>query len=389
MKFEYHDLLPFARNDEDKKCLHMLSEGHTQMEVSSLMGVSKRTVERRLKAIREIAAMRGWSPEHDMVKTSPEGYVVKGTSTLYDGKGDQRLQWVKTSKTHDEIIDTLRSAVEGMKEDIPKTEPVDTPLATTNHDLLNLHVISDYHFGMMSWGEETGTDWDTSIAEREFLKWMRYSITNAPNAHTGILCNIGDFLHTDGMLPQTPASGHLLDTDSRFDKIVRTVIRCIRAVVKMMLEKYDHVHMINASGNHDESSAVWLREMFDAMYEDEPRMTVDTNPDLFYAYEHGDTSLFFHHGHKKRMNGVDSVFASKYRQMYGRTKHSYCHMGHLHHIDMKETNLMVVEQHRTFAPADSYASSHGYTSGRSAPVITYHKFYGEVSRLTVTPEMIQ
>ena len=50
---------------------------------------------------------------------------------------------------------------------------------------------------------------------------------------------------------------------------------------------------------------------------------------------------------------------------------------------------MVVEQHRTLAAKDAYAARGGWFSGRSANVITYHKQYGEVSRQSISPEMLK
>jgi len=55
---------------------------------------------------------------------------------------------------------------------------------------------------------------------------------------------------------------------------------------------------------------------------------------------------------------------------------------------MKESNLMIVEQHRTLAPSDAYSARAGYQSGRDAKVITYHRKYGEVARLTISPKMV-
>jgi hypothetical protein len=63
-------------------------------------------------------------------------------------------------------------------------------------------------------------------------------------------------------------------------------------------------------------------------------------------------------------------------------------MGHLHHVDVKENNLMIVEQHRTLAANDAYSARGGYLSGRDAKVITYSKDYGEVSRLTINSDML-
>ena len=63
-------------------------------------------------------------------------------------------------------------------------------------------------------------------------------------------------------------------------------------------------------------------------------------------------------------------------------------MGHLHHRDVKENSMMIVEQHTTLAAKDSFAARGGYLSKRGASQITYSKKYGEVARTTIRPEMI-
>ena len=156
----------------------------------------------------------------------------------------------------------------------------------------------------------------------------------------------------------------------------------------MMLAKYPRVHVIMAEGNHDMTSSVWMRQLCAAMFEREPRVTVDLRPDPYYCVEHGATALFFHHGHKKRLANIDDVFVAKFRDVFGRTQHAYAHMGHLHHVDVKETNLMIVEQHRTLAAPDAHASRGGWLSGRDAQVITYSDQYGEVSRVRISAQRV-
>lgn len=144
-----------------------------------------------------------------------------------------------------------------------------------------------------------------------------------------------------------------------------------------------------AEGNHDPASSVWLREWLSAHYEKEKRVTVDLNPDPYYCYEFGKTSLFFHHGHKRKIANVDTVFTAKFAEIFGRTKFRYGHQGHFHNRNVKESNLMVIEQHRTLAAKDAYASRGGWMSGREAQAITYHKNFGEVSRTIINPEMVK
>lgn len=333
-------------------------------------------------------ARQGWAPGHGISTPLPLGQKLRGTSTLIDKRtGEQVLQWVKSNEDAEEQAAIMEAVVASLVERVKPVKAQRAP-ARTLDDLANVYVVSDYHLGMLSWPEETGDDWNLDIAEQMLVDWFGAAIAQAPDAEHGVFCQLGDFLHQDGLEAVTPASRHLLDADTRFQKIVRVAIRAIRRVVGMLLAKHARVTVLMAEGNHDTASSVWLRELLAALYADEPRITVDVSPDPYYCVEHGETALFFHHGHKKRMAGIDSVFAAKFREVFGRTKHAYAHMGHLHHIDIKETNLMVIEQHRTLAAKDAYASRGGWISDRDAQVITYSKRWGEVGRVRVSARML-
>ena len=346
------------------------------------MGIPRTTFRRRLDAEgRDVTV-----PAESIV---PDGYRVKGTSVLYDKDGNPRMSWVKTQIDPAVMARVMDDMREGFSAEMPERwEPRDRRNYATDDNLLTTYILTDYHLGMLAWGEETGADWDIKIAEALLEKYFARAISLSPSSDTAILANIGDLFHFDGMAPVTPTSGHVLDADTRFQKLVRVAIRAVRLAVMMMLEKHNHVHIIHATGNHDMSSAAWLRECFSVFYENDPRITVETRPDPYYCYEHGSTSLFFHHGHRRKVANVDSVFAGKFRDIFGRTKYSYAHLGHLHSTEVKETPLMLVEQHRTLAAPDAYATGGGWLSGRSACAITYDKRYGETIRVIVSAEML-
>jgi hypothetical protein len=276
-----------------------------------------------------------------------------------------------------------------MADELPRVKRTAAP-KHRNADLLNCYVVTDYHLGMLAWSEETrGEAWDLAIAEKLLIDWFASAIAQSPDAETAVFAQLGDFAHFDGLDAVTPEHRNLLDADTRFQKVVRSAIRVLRTVIEMLLAKHKTVQVIMAEGNHDPASSVWLREWFSAIYEKEPRVIVDTSPDPYYCVEHGSTSLFFHHGHKRNTGNVADVFAAKFRDVFGRTKHSYAHMGHRHHVEQKETNLMIVEQHRTLASNDAYASRGGWLSGRDAKVITYSKRFGEVGRVILSPDAVR
>ena len=248
--------------------------------------------------------------------------------------------------------------------------------------------MTDYHLGMMSWAEETGSDWDLKIAEDTLVKFFEAGISMSPKANECIFAQIGDFLHWDGLDAVTPASKHVLDADTRFTKLVRVAIRVIRRVIDMLLNKYQKVNVIMAEGNHDPASSVWLRELLSVLYENEPRVVIDVNPDPYYCLVFGKVVLFYHHGHKRNFKTLDSAFVGKFKKEFGSSEFAYGHTGHLHH-DKIESNLMTLEQHRTLASKDAYASRGGYLSGRDSKVISYHRNFGEVGRITINIDMLK
>lgn len=357
-------------------------------KAADALGVHKGTVQDVMEKIRHRAAKQGYAPESDLTNIVPQPFMVKGYSSLYDADGNLKAQWIKTSVDNDKYQQMMLEAVEGLKDDIPRVSMVSPP-PLGNENLLNCYVITDYHLGMLSWREETGDDWDIGIAEDMLIKFFAQAIHQSPDAKTAVFAQLSDFLHFDGMDAVTPASKHLLDVDTRFAKLVRSAIRVLRTVIDMLLQKHEFVHIKMLDANHDPVSQIWLREWFSVFYENEPRISVDTSPNPYNAYEFGNVALFFHHGHKKNVSNVSQVFAAQFREMFGRTKYAYAHLGHLHSLDIKENNLMIVEQHRTLAAPDAYAARGGWLSGRDAKVITYSKEFGEVSRLTINSDMIK
>jgi DNA-binding Lrp family transcriptional regulator len=353
------------------------SNGWNRAETARSLGIDLRGMLRRIKRLEAKGRIT--------VKPSEAEFKAKAFSTLKDGDGNVKLVWEKTERDNSEAA--LRAIRDGFIDQIPKAVPL-PKLAKVETGLLNQFTVTDYHLGMLSWHEESGADWDLTIAENLILRWFATAIRQAPDADMAVFCQLGDFLHYDSLEALTPASKHVLDADSRYPKVVRAAIRIMRTIINLLLKKYPAVHVICAEGNHDPAGSIWLREWLDAYYENEPRLTVETSPDPYYCVEWGETSLFYHHGHKRKPTNVDSVFTSKFREVFGRTKHSYAHMGHMHHIAQLETNLMVVEQHRTLAAPDAYASRGGWSSGRDAQVITYHRKHGEVGRIRLNSNLV-
>lgn len=325
----------------------------------------------------------GESPARD----GGDHYVVKGVSTYFDGEGQQRGQWVKTKLDDQRRADAARAAFAAMADELPRLNPVAAPAHSLPH-LCNLYTMTDAHVGMLAWHKEGGANWDLKTAERELTGCFQQMIASSPAAATCVINQLGDWLHFDGLDAVTPTNRHLLDADARFQKVVVASLRILRSIVDMALRRHETVHIIMAEGNHDVASSVWLRVMFGALYENEPRVIVNDSALPYYMHRHGKTALWFHHGHLKKFEGLPGLIAAQFSVAWGETTKRYIHMGHCHHERVQEFPGVKVVQHPTLAARDAYAARHGYLSERQATAYTYHAEYGQVGAYTVTPEML-
>lgn len=362
------------------------THGSTRKAAKAL-GCHHGSVDRALRSLRERAALKGYAPHYDMTKITPDPFVVKGTSTYYGKDGDQRGQWVKTSLDHQRRLEMINEAFAEAARDLPRLPRTPAP-KQTNAQLCNVFTLTDCHIGMLAWHREGGADWDLKIAEETLVGSFVQMMRAAPTAETAVIAQLGDFLHYDGLAAVTPTSGHNLDADGRFGKMIRVAIRVLRTVVALALEKHKHVTLVIAEGNHDLAGSAWLREMFLALYENEPRLTVIDTPLPYYALQHGKTMIGWHHSHLKRMEQLPLLMATQFAVIWGATTFRYCHSGDKHHTEEKEYSGMIATQHPTLAARDAYAARHGWHALRRATVFTYHSEFGEVGRTTVTPEML-
>jgi hypothetical protein len=98
--------------------------------------------------------------------------------------------------------------------------------------------------------------------------------------------------------------------------------------------------------------------------------------------------LGVHHGHKVKNEALPLLFAAQFPEVWGRTTKREIHCGHRHHRDEKEYNGGTVVQHPTLAARDAYAARGGWIAERAAWAMTYHKAFGPVGRVCISPEML-
>lgn len=341
-----------------------------------VLGANERSLRRRIKAMQGDLEV-------------PDGFKVTGKSTLIDRRtGETVLEWVKVSRDAERQRELIAEAIEAMCEDVPRIKPTPGPRQTLDH-LLAVYPMGDPHIGMLSWGEETGADFDLQIAERDLCAAMAYLVEQAPPAKRALIANLGDFFHADNMAGVTSRSGHVLDMDSRLPKMVRVGVRVMRQLIASALEKHETVEVVNAIGNHDDVLSMALSIMLANIYENEPRIVIHDQPTPRHYIRHGKVLIGITHGHTTKDADLPLIMATERHKDWGETTARYWYRGHHHHDAKKEYNGCIVEQFRTLAAGDAYAVSHGYLSGRDMKCIVHHAEYGEVARTICSVDMLR
>jgi len=364
---------PALTDAQCEEALAAVSEHGTITAAAEALGINRATFQNRVNEARR----------------RKSGMIVTGRSTLRNADGEVVMEWEKTSTDKQREREALEAGYAILAAKLPRVSPATKFSPTSNADLATVYTLTDAHIGMLAWWREGGEDWDLNIAEKTIVGCFEEAIRGTPHAELAILNQLGDLLHYDSLEAVTPTSRHILDADSRFTKMVEVAVRVLRRVIDMLLAKHSRLHVILAEGNHDMASSVWLRTMFKALYEKEPRITVDDSALPYYCYRHGETLLAFHHSHLKKNSQLPLLIAAQFASDWGLTRRRYIHTGNLHHVEEKEHCGATVIQHPTLAARDAYAARGGWFADRAMSAITYHKAYGQVGRVTVCPEMLR
>lgn len=304
--------------------------------------------------------------------------LVKGTSTLYDNEGNQVLQWVKTG--NDLSVEDITAAVKAAFDDYKgHAKPIPAP-KNIDADLMSVYPIADQHHGLLSWGKETGENYDLEIGSKRLRDCAAKLIAQSPASKRALILNLGDWTHQDDNKNMTPRSGNILDVDGRYFKVLTTGVQLMMDVIELALQKHQNVLVRNLPGNHDPHAAIALTVALASFYAKNPRVTIDTDPSDLFFYRFGATLIGANHGHKMRADRMAMSMATIRRKEWGETKYHWFLFGHIHHETVKEIGDCRVESFQTLAAKDAHAASSGYNSGQSLSSITIHIEDGEIGR---------
>lgn len=302
------------------------------------------------------------------------------------------LVWGKTAKPDENgmtysvlmkpAADDMGQSIRDALDDIPAIAAIPAPVHADD-DLLTVYPLADVHLGMMSWGKETGEDYDTKIASTRVQSWIAQTAQASPNSGTAILLDVGDLTHADDQTNQTPRSKHQLDTDTRHFKTTQSAITTLALAVETLARKHARVIVRILPGNHNPTAYMAIMFALGQRYRDNPRVEVQEEPGEFFVFEFGEVMIAAHHGDKATAQRLINFLADEYAPIWGRTRHRYLWTGHLHHHKSQDIGGVTWEQLRAVASRDAYAVSHAYSARAQLQAITLHRTDGETQRVKI------
>lgn len=178
-----------------------------------------------------------------------------------------------------------------------------------------------------------------------------------------ILVQLGDVFHFDNYNRQTTSGTQVTSTGNyqqMFDKGVDLMIWVLDE-----LSSITKVRMINIFGNHDKVTSYALAKTLEAYYKNNENIIVDTTHDVVKFLEIGINSVALVHGDMPKQN-LYNVFTTDEngRELFGRTKYSETHIGHLHHEISIDKNGVVSRWIPSITIPDEWHKANGYRGAK-------------------------
>jgi len=366
--------------DRQRQLLEAWIETGSAQKAATKLGICKSSVITAKKMVTKRAAAAGWTPAQSHSNHVPHGYHVKGLSTLVDADGKIKQTWIKTQQDQENQRQALMDFVEGLNESIQQAEPREfKPITELDKNLLPAIFIGDAHIGMRADGSETrDRNFDSRIAQKEIITAIHHLVDCAPRAATGLLVNVGDFIHANNS-NATTGSGTPLDVDTRYEKIMRVAADTLVSGISIMLDKFEQVTVCIARGNHDPDAAIAIQMILEYYYAKEPRVTVLKSTGYTHYIQFGKNLIGVHHGDKIKAEKLAAIMPREQPEKWSQTTHRMWAVGHFHHAHEIETdNGVIVRKFGTLAPPDSWHSSMGYSSAHVMEMIVFRREGGKM-----------
>ena len=248
-------LYDFCNTDRQREFVAALYDANfNQREAARRVGVNESVLRTAIKNIKKRGAKAGYAPEtyQKSAVPSPEGFFHSFSTVHVDADGNVKQSWVRFKRDLEDYAQEIQAAIREFYESSPPPPRPAKPalsLAKLNKDIIPWIQIGDAHLGMLAHANEVGRNFDIKIAEVELKTAIDELIDQLPDCERCVINDLGDFTHYENYVGKTEASGHDLDCDTRFPKMLRAYSRLMRYIVESALSKFQYVDIIINQGS--------------------------------------------------------------------------------------------------------------------------------------------
>lgn len=251
---------------------------------------------------------------------------------------------------------------------------------------------ADHHFGKYCWDAETGENYDLDIARAAMADAVEQMLEHVAEKQLArIVMPVGnDLCHYDSWKPVTPNSGNIMDTDSRYAKMVEVASESLFHAIGR-LSQAAPVHAVWVPGNHSPGTSFHIARWLGAMFHQNPNVTVDVAPNPRKYLQWGEVLLGWTHGDQEPHAKLPTIMAMEQREAWAQTSWREWHIGHFHKrkaqvtTPVDEFEGVVVRTLPSMSGRDAWHHAKGYIGGpKSAEGYLWSRSRGYVATLNAT-----
>lgn len=288
--------------------------------------------------------------------------VVKVSNSIWNSpaKNSSRLELYASKIIVKPRVGVSAQQIEDMFNNIKtRAIPCDKMLRyNANGKVLEI-ALTDFHFGMLAWGEETGTDYNLEIATKKFRDIIQDIIRKTSTFNFSkiyfVFCH--DFFHCNNQ-QGTTNKGTQVETSGRMFEIFNRGVELLVEAIET-LKQIAPVETVWLHSNHSADTSYYAVKCLEAYYRNDNNVIIDTKSTPRKYRKFGKCLLGMAHGDNegKRAN---VIMQTEEPQLFGETKFREMHLGHQHHEKVEDINGVVIRYLPSPAPADRWHTELGF-----------------------------
>jgi len=304
---------------------------------------------------------------------SPATNLIVKRVKEWDGPGGERKQSIEYAAVNPINENSLKTVWEEFKKDAAKYAPKYSSVSYPKSGRKGLMeiCIPDLHLGKLSWGDETGEDYDLEEAKTRYFKALKYLLEVSKDVERFVLVVGNDFFNSDTMGNTTTPSGRNSykgtpqQDDSRWQKMFlegrKLLVKCIDE-----LRAIAPVDVVLVPGNHDHQKVFYLGDTLESWYRNCAEVNINNVPKTRKYYKYGKVLIGYTHGEKEKHIDLPIIMATENPKDWSETSIREWHLGHLHKNMVNEMSGVVVRTIPSLCGTDAYHYENGYVGNLKA-----------------------